>query len=141
MDAAGDSCGAGPLGILLTMYALAYSAASHPADFSRAEQCDLAASRMLDAVLAASAGSDIFPNSDKWEQAMLMDLTASLFQYVVPEDMEKEPAVGVYRMTAAAWTTLRPSLRPARPLNGSCHCPRISPLSPPFSKGSARCGC
>ena len=103
MDAAGDSCGAGPLGILLTMYALTYSAASYPADFSRAEQCDLAASRMLDAVLAASAGSDIFPNSDKWEQAMLMDLTAYLFQYVVPEDMEEERAVGVYRMTAAAW--------------------------------------
>ena len=103
MDAAGDSCGAGLLGILRTMYALAYSAAAHPADFSRAEQCDMAASLMLDAVLAASAGSDIFPSSDKWEQAMLMDLTASLFQYVVPEDMEEEPAVGLFRMTAAAW--------------------------------------
>ena len=34
---------------------------------------------------------------------MLMDLTASLFQYVVPEDMEEEPAVGLFRMTAAAW--------------------------------------
>ena len=67
MDAAGDSCGAGLLGILRTMYALAYSAAAHPADFSRAEQCDMAASQMLDAVLAASAGSDIFPDSDKWE--------------------------------------------------------------------------
>ena len=103
MEAAGDSCGAGLLGILRTMYALAYSAAAHPADFSRAEQCDMAASQMLDAVLAASAGSDIFPDSDKWEQAMLMDLTASLFQYVVPEDMEEEPAVGLFRMTAAAW--------------------------------------
>ena len=98
MDAAGDSCGAGLLGILRTMYALAYSAAAHPADFSRAEQCDMAASQMLDAVLAASAGSDIFPDSDKWEQAMLMDLTASLFQYVVPEDMEEEPAVGPLMM-------------------------------------------
>ena len=41
----------------------------------------------------------------------------------------------------AAWTTLRPSLRPARPWSGSCHCPRISPPSPPSWKGSVRCGC
>ena len=83
---------------VLAMYHAAYSPAVHPTDYSRAGQCDIEASRLLDALIKRANGEE--------ETILMMQTATVLCSYLVPEDLEDEPVAEFFRTNASAWETV-----------------------------------
>lgn len=83
---------------VLAMYHAAYSPAVHPTDYSEAGQCDMEASRLLDALIKRANGEE--------ETILMMQTATVLCSYLVPEDLEDEPVAEFFRTNASAWETV-----------------------------------